>query len=121
MNVPTNIQIIKQANGAPAFVIIPWSDYVKDLARDDAAEAKPEEFLQEEFVPNAVVGYMVKEGLNPAAAWRKHLGLSQAVVARRIGISQSAYAQQEAVAKPRKATREKIAQALGIAPVLLDI
>jgi len=121
MNVPTNIQIIKQANGAPAFVIIPWSDYVKDHVQADAPSVKQDQFLQNEFVPNAVVGYMVKEGLNPAAAWRKHLGLSQAAVAQRIGISQSAYAQQETAAKPRKATREKIAQALRIAPALLDI
>ena len=49
---------------------------------------------------------------SPAAAWRKHLGLSQAEVASRIGITQPAYAQQETAAKPRKATREKIAAAL---------
>lgn len=76
---------------------------------------------QDDLVPNEVVGYMVKEGLSLAAAWRKHLGLSQAEVAGRIGITKSAYAQQEAAANPRKATREKIAAALGIAPELLDI
>jgi transcriptional regulator with XRE-family HTH domain len=73
------------------------------------------------LVPNEVVGYMVKESLSPAAAWRKHLGLSQAQVAERIGITQSAYAQQEQAASPRKQTREKIAAALGIAPDLWDI
>jgi len=72
-------------------------------------------------VPHEAVGLMVKEGLTPAGAWRRHLGLSQAQVAERIGISQSAYAQQEQAAKPRKATREKIAMALGIAPDLLDV
>lgn len=66
-------------------------------------------------------GYMVKEGLTAVGAWRKHLGLSQQEVANRIGISQSAYAQQEQVSKPRKATREKIADAFGIAPALLDL
>lgn len=74
-----------------------------------------------ERVPNEVVGHMVKDGLTPIAAWRRHLGLSQAEVAARIGISQPAYAQQEQAAKPRKATREKVAGALGIAPQLLDL
>jgi len=110
MNVPTNVQIIRQPNGLPAFAIVPWDDYIKSLSMQD-----------DEHVPNAVVGYMVKEGLSAIAAWRKHLGLSQSDVAARIGISQSAYAQQEAATKPRKTTREKIAHALGIVPDLLDI
>lgn len=108
MNTPTNVQIINGPDGTPAFVVIPYAQYVKDHP-------------QEDLVPNEVVGYMVKEGLSPAAAWRKHLGLSQAQVAERIGITQSAYAQQEQAANPRKATRDKIAIALGIAPDLLDI
>lgn len=108
MNTPTSVQIINGPDGAPAFVVIPYSDYVKDHPSED-------------LVPNEVVGYMVKEDLTPTAAWRKHLGLSQAQVASRIGITQPAYAQQEAAAKPRKVTREKIAKALGISPDLLDI
>lgn len=108
MNTPTNVQIINGPDGAPAFVVIPYSDYVKDHPVDD-------------LVPHEVVGLMVKEGLTAVSAWRKHLGLSQAEVAARIGISQPAYAQQEQAAKPRKATREKIAAALGIAPDLLDV
>ena len=108
MTTPTNVQIINGPDGTPAFVVIPYAQYIK-------------EHPQEDLVPNEVVGYMVKESLSPAAAWRKHLGLSQAQVAERIGITQSAYAQQEQAASPRKATREKIAAALGIAPDLLDI
>jgi DNA-binding XRE family transcriptional regulator len=108
MNTPTNVQIINGPDGTPAFVVIPYAQYVK-------------EHPQEDLVPNEVVGYMVKDDLSAAAAWRKHLGLSQAQVAERIGITQSAYAQQEQAASPRKATREKIAAALGIAPDLLDI
>lgn len=73
------------------------------------------------LIPNEVVGYTVKEDMTPISAWRKHLGLSQSEVAERIGISQPAYAQQEQATRPRKATREKIANALGIAPALLDI
>lgn len=108
MSTPTNVQIINGPDGMPAFVVIPYVDYVKDHPVED-------------LVPNEVVGYMVKEDLSPIAAWRKHLGLSQAEVAARIGISQPAYAQQEQAAKPRKATRVKIAAALGIADALLDL
>lgn len=108
MNTPTNVQIINGPDGSPAFVVIPYAQYLKDHPVED-------------LVPNEVVGYMVKEDLTPVAAWRKHLGLSQAEVAERIGISQPAYAQQEQAAKPRKATREKIAAALGISQALLDL
>jgi len=108
MNRPTEIQVIRRMDGSPAFAVIPWADYLKH-------------YPQEDVIPNAVVGHMVKDGLSAVAAWRKYLGLSQETVATRIGISQSAYAQQEAALKPRKATREKIAAALGIAAVLLDI
>jgi DNA-binding XRE family transcriptional regulator len=107
-NTPTNVQIINGPDGMPAFVVIPYAQYLKDHPVED-------------LVPNEVVGYMVKEDLTPIAAWRKHLGFSQAEVAERIGISQSAYAQQEQAIRPRKPTRFKIAQALGISEVLLDL
>jgi len=108
MNTPTNVQIINGPDGAPAFVVIPYVDYVASHPRDD-------------LVPNEVVGLMVKEGLTAVGAWRRHLGLSQTDVAERIGISQAAYAQQEQAQRPRKATREKIAAAFGISPELLDL
>ena len=67
-------------------------------------------------IPNAVVNKVINKDMTPVRAWREHLGLTQAEVARRLGISQSAYAQQEAKEPVRKSTREKIAKALGIAP-----
>lgn len=108
MNAPTNVQIINGADGHPAFVVIPYAEYVRSHPVDD-------------LVPNEVVGYMVKQGLTAVGAWRQHLGLSQQEVADRIGISQSAYAQQEQAARPRKETRARIASAFGIAPALLDL
>lgn len=108
MTTHTSVQIINGPDGRPAFAVIPYADYVANHPIDD-------------LVPNEVVGYMVKEGLTATGAWRKHLGLSQQDVADRIGITQPAYAQQEQAAKPRKATRERIAEAFGIAPELLDI
>lgn len=72
-------------------------------------------------IPNAVVDKVINKDMTPIRAWREHLGLTQAEVARRLGISQSAYAQQEAKEPVRKYTREKIAQALGIVPEQLAI
>lgn len=102
MNAPTNIQILKDAKGKPAFVVIPYPEYIS-LTK----QATP-------TIPNAVVNKVINKDMTPIRAWREHLGLTQTEVARRLGISQSAYAQQEAKDPVRKATREKIAQALGI-------
>ena len=103
MNAPTNIQILKDAKGKPAFVVIPDPEYMS-LTKQNAPT-----------IPNAVVNKVINKDMTPIRAWREHLGLTQTEVARRLGISQSAYAQQEAKEPVRKSTREKIAQALGIA------
>lgn len=108
METHTNVQIINGADGRPAFVVLPYADYVASRPHDD-------------LVPNEVVGYMVKGGMTAIAAWRKHLDLTQTEVAQRLGISQPAYAQQEAAERPRKATRKKIAQALGISAQMLEL
>jgi len=108
MSALTNIQVINDKQGNPVFVVIPYVQYMASLQRDN------------DWIPNEVVGRMV-DGATPIRAWREHLGLLQTDMAQRLGISQAAYAQQEAAKKPRKVTREKIAQALGIAPELLDV
>jgi len=109
MNAPTNIQILKDAKGKPAFVVIPYPEYLS-LTKQSAPT-----------IPNAVVNKVINKDMTPIRAWREHLGLTQTEVARRLGISQSAYAQQEAKEPVRKATREKIAQALGIAAEQLAV
>lgn len=101
MNAHTNIQIIHGPGGEPAFVVVPYADYV--------AHQRPGEGL----IPNDVVSRTV-DGATPLRAWREHLGLTQADVAKRLAISQSAYAQQENSQRLRKASRGKIAAALGI-------
>lgn len=107
MNAPTNPQIIHGPDGKPAFVVIPYAEYI---SRDIKTT-----------VPHEVVAAMVENDWTPAKAWREHLGLTQAEVASRLGISQPAYAQQESSDKLRKSTRDKIAEALGILPAQLDI
>ena len=107
MNAPTSIQVINGRDGKPAFVVIPYADYVAVRG------------AERDLIPNAVVSRTV-DGATPLRAWREHLGLTQAQVADRLGISQSAYAQQEASERLRKSTREKIAAALGITSRQLD-
>lgn len=107
MNAPTKIQIINDSGGKPAFVVIPYEEYVSSHMQDKS------------LIPHDVVSRTV-DGATPVRAWREHLGLTQAEVAARLGISQPAYAQQENSQRLRKATCEKIAAALGIDPRQLD-
>ncbi|MDX9671468.1 MULTISPECIES: helix-turn-helix domain-containing protein [unclassified Pseudomonas] len=107
MNQSADIQIINDAGGNPAFVVIPYAQYVAQK-------------MQPDLIPNEVVSRMV-DGATPIRAWREHLNLTQEEVAKRMGISQPALAQQETVAKPRKATREKIAAAFGISSEQLEL
>ncbi|MCY1557764.1 helix-turn-helix protein [compost metagenome] len=108
MNEPTNVQIINDADGKPAFVVIPYADYIAQHR------------LDEDLIPHDVVSRMV-DGATAIKAWREHLGLTQVDVADRLGITQSAYAQQETSSRPRKVTREKVAKALGITADQLDL
>src|SRR5699024_11668883 len=102
MNAPTNIQTINDTAGKPAFVVMPYEQYLAE---------HPDEAL----IPHAVVELMVDSDITLMAAWRRHLGLTQAQVAQRIGVSQAAYAQFERADKPRRATLDKVAAAFGVA------
>jgi DNA-binding XRE family transcriptional regulator len=81
MNVHTDIQIIHDRNGAPAFVVLPYADW---LASRDRLE---------NLVPNEVVNLTFDHDWSPMRAWREHLGLTQAEVAARANMTQGAYAQ----------------------------
>ena len=106
-NAPTDVQIINGPDGKPAFVVIPYAQYVAQRHNDD-------------LIPHEVVSRIV-DGASPIRAWREYLDLTQDEIAKRLGISQPAYAQQEAATKPRKATREKIAVAFGIKADQLEL
>lgn len=108
MNARTNIQIINGPGGNPAFVVIPYDEYIASQAQSEG------------LIPHAVISSTV-DGATPVRAWREYLGLTQADVATRLGISQSAYAQQENSERLRKTSIERIAAALGITPAQLDI
>lgn len=108
MSTHTEVQIIRGLDGAPAFVVVPYSDWLSQRDRDKA------------LVPNEVVNLIFDHDMAPMRAWREHLGLTQAEVAGRIGISQAAYAQMENTANPRRPTLKKIAMALGLSVEQLD-
>ena len=107
MNVPANIQMINGPDGKPAFVVMPYADFVKAYEQDG------------DLIPHEVVSATV-HGATPVRAWREYLKLTQAEVAGRLGISQPSYARQEAGESLRPATISKIAAALGITIEQLD-
>ena len=83
MNALTDIQTIKGADGQPAFVVVPYAEYMRRFAHEEG------------LIPHEVVSATV-DGASPMKAWREYLGLTQASVAERLGVSQAAYAQTEA-------------------------
>ena len=103
MNARTEFQVIVGADGKPAFVVVPYAQFRKLQGN-----------LTRGAVPNTVVNLAFERGASPMAAWREHLGLTQADIASRIGVAQAAYAQMERVKQPRKATLEKVAAAMGL-------
>lgn len=107
MNAPTEIQTIRDADGNPAFVVVPYDLFLREYAR------------RNDLIPHEVVSATV-DGATPMRAWREHLRLTQAEVAGRMGVSQSAYAQTEAAARPRKTTLSRVADAMGISLEQLD-
>lgn len=108
MSTHTNIQIIHDKDGAPAFVVMPYADWLASRDKDKA------------LVPNEVVNFVFDHEWTPMRAWREHLGLTQAEVAGRAGVTQAAYAQMENAANPRPATIKKIAAALELTFEQLD-
>lgn len=102
MSAHTNHQIIHDEDGAPAYVVLPYLEYlaVVDQPDDDVT------------FPHDVVG-MHCNGMPLIKAWRKYLKLTQTEVASKLNITQAAYSQIEK-SKPHKATLEKVAKALNI-------
>ena len=103
MNARIDFQTIMGPNGKPAFVVLPYAQFVKTYQQANA------------LVPNEVVNLAFDNGWSPARAWREHLNLTQAAVAKRMSVTQAAVAQFEAAdAKLRKVSRDKLAAALGL-------
>ena len=68
-------------NGKPAFVVIPYDDYV---ALSGAKARRSRKSGQEEFVPFVLDEYI----RNPIRVMRIEAGLNQSQLAKRLGVSQ---------------------------------
>lgn len=112
MNAPINHQLIKNQHGVAEYVVVPIEDYL-------ALIQKPTIDLKH-GVPSEVVNLVFVKNYSPIKAWREHLGLTQAEVAKKIGVSQSAYSQFENAEHLQKQTLKKIATALGLTVEQLD-
>lgn len=99
----TDFQTINDREGKPAFVVIPYADFLK----------LPGAILPG-MIPNDVVGKRIMNDVSMLQAWREYLILTQEEIASRMGITQAGYAQIEAAKRPRKKTLEKAAAAMGI-------
>ena len=109
MNVPTDIQIIRDGAGNPAFVVLPYERWVKQKG------------ITAGLIPDEVVGAVIEGGKTTVRAWREYLGLTQEEVAAKAGMTQAALSQIESGEhKTRKTTREKLARAMGITTSMLE-
>lgn len=109
MNAPTNVQLINGADGRPAFVVIPYAEYMAQYGKDH------------HLIPNEVAGMVLKDDLSPMKAWREYLRLTQAEVAERLGVTQAAYAQLENAKRPRRSSLARVAKAMNISLAQLDV
>lgn len=103
MNTLTSYQTILGSDGKPAFVVLPYADFIKLPG-----------VVSQGMIPNDVVGKRIMDGVSMLQAWREYLMLTQEEIAKRMGITQAGYAQIEAAKRPRKTTLQKAADALGI-------
>lgn len=109
MNAPTDIQIILDGSGNPAFAVVPYDRWLKQTT------------MTAGLIPNEVVGAIFEGGKQPVRAWREYLGLTQEELAAKVGMTQAALSQIESGEhKTRKATREKLAMAMGITAAMLQ-
>ena len=100
-----SVQIIEKG-GKPLFAVLPYEEYLVLVEKTERAE-KPE------TTPKEVAKMIRKDNMIPIRAWRTHLGLSQAEVAKRAGVSQASLSRIERTrTKPRKETLKKLATAM---------
>ena len=113
MNAHTNLQIITDEAGNPAFAVIPYAEYLQLVESD--------EYDDNLTIPHEVVSANV-HGDSMIKAWREYLGLTQQELATRMKITQPSLAKLEKPdANPRRSTLKKVADALGIELGQMDL
>jgi DNA-binding XRE family transcriptional regulator len=88
-----SVQIL-EANGKPAFAVLPYAEYkaLRDLADDADAAAALLRFARRyskgdvETVPIAIVDRLLA-GENPLRVWREHRGMTAAALAAAVDIT----------------------------------
>jgi DNA-binding XRE family transcriptional regulator len=96
---------ILEKDGVPAFVVLPYEEYLALVSEQD----------DDLLLPHEVVTAHGLDGKSLIRAWREYKGFTQAQMAARLGVSQSAYAQMERPrANLRAATLKKLAYALEV-------
>ena len=104
-------QIIADKGGKPAFVVVPFDEYLELV--DEASEKALAD--DDVTLPVEVARAHLVDGVSLARAWRENLGLTQEEVSVRMGVSRSAYSQMERPdQRHRRPTLQKIAAALGV-------
>ena len=78
--IATEPQVIKDAQGIPLYVLLPYNEYMETQEKEDDVE-----------LPLEVVQLSLLDKKNLVKAWREYLGFTQKEVALRMGISQSTY------------------------------
>ena len=73
MNIHTDYQIIRDGSGKPAFVVVPYENWVKQSS------------LSGVLIPNEVVGAVIEDGKTLVRAWREYFGLTQVELQRHEG------------------------------------
>ncbi|BCX82900.1 hypothetical protein MIT9_P2491 [Methylomarinovum caldicuralii] len=110
MPAPIDFQVIEK-NGRPVFAVVPWDRFQEMLKAWRATQ------VREHGIPQDVVERHVIDGVSLVAAWREHLGLTQAQLADLAGMKQSAIARLERQgSRPRRTTLRRLANAMGLHP-----
>ncbi|MGF7108441.1 helix-turn-helix domain-containing protein [Treponema pedis] len=115
MTTPIDVQFIAGKDGSPEYAVIPFTVFQK------LCNHKVREFNEKETIPHEVIKKIHLEDIGVVQAWREYLNLTQSEVAEKMGISQAAYSQMETAQKNRKATLQKIAEAMNIDYLQLQI
>ena len=83
INAHPNQQTIRNKQGKPEYVVLPYEDYLQLIQQSI--------INLEHGVPSQVVDLIFDKDCMPAKAWREYLGMTQAQASKNLGISQSAY------------------------------
>ena len=75
MSALINYQPILDSNGKPAFVVVPYAEFVKLPG-----------VVRPGMIPNEVVGKRIMNEVSMLAAWREYLMLTQEEMAQRMGV-----------------------------------